>query len=895
MSPAAENPEYDIVVCIGPKDLEVAKQCLSTIQQHVQHYGTIYTITRDPFEFPNTINILESTFPFSIREINQFIQVPNRAGWYFQQLLKLYAPDVIEDLTEDYIAIDSDTLFLRSISFVMRDENKTRRMVYNATMNENHQPYFDWMRRLHPSFEKRIPHSGVVHHMAFSKSILRELKTKVEQYHNSPTPFWVHFLEKVDPTHRSLSGASEYEMYFNYMLQYHPLYVAVRSIPFASIKDLRELEVPRKEWYVNYHWWNRSNQEECKEQSEEVVNPLNDYPVNGFEEREIITGERLQGLCDLTIITTPIQEFHTSLSPSVRRFFIDGPITKVDVNAIIDESVRSIFVYTHLLDEFITKVWPHIDHPVVVMTHNSDGEITEKYLNWINESKLIHLFSQNASLCHNKVTVIPIGLANSMWPHGDTHTISMLSKIARDTVRVPKLGVNFRVGTFPLHRSRVMRELHSNAATYNSEIISTQLATPDCYRALQRCRFVACPRGNGCDTHRLWESLYLGCIPLVDDIENTRLFRDVPLIRVSDWKNTSTPELESEVQKISKIRWDQLRLSYWKRLLESKLPESKNTNNVLTSPGAFVLAYLGKLPMYLQECVRQIRVWNPHTLLYIAHHTTSYNYSIISKITQEYPNVQSVGIETLTPTVFHQTFDRRFTNLSMNGFWKYATERFFVVEEVMRMYKLTDVFHLEVDNLIYFDYNLLLPIFQKVSQGTKMLSPSDCETRFIAGVVYIPRVESLSILNFYFSEKSQNQAEMEVMMNFSREYPDLLGTFPVIMPSYPGKLQPQEGRAVIDETRFSRDAESFRGLFDAAALGQFVGGIDKIHNPNNTDGFVNPHAAYRWDQPCFKMVWNTDDSKRKYLTIDYSSKEKKEEWRVYSLHIHSKELSRFVS
>jgi hypothetical protein len=136
---------------------------------------------------------------------------------------------------------------------------------------------------------------------------------------------------------------------------------------------------------------------------------------------------------------------------------------------------------------------------------------------------------------------------------------------------------------------------------------------------------------------------------------------------------------------------------------------------------------------------------------------------------------------------------------------------------------------------------------------------------------------------------------MEVMMNFSNEYPDLLGTLPVIMPSYPGKLQPQEGRAITDSMRFYRDAEAFDGLFDAAALGQYIGGIDKIHNPGNTDGFVNPHSAYRWDQPCFKMNWTKDDLNRKYLTIEYSSANKKEEWKIYNLHIHSKELSRFIS
>jgi hypothetical protein len=229
----------------------------------------------------------------------------------------------------------------------------------------------------------------------------------------------------------------------------------------------------------------------------------------------------------------------------------------------------------------------------------------------------------------------------------------------------------------------------------------------------------------------------------------------------------------------------------------------------------------------------------------------------------------------------------------MNGFWKYTTERFFIVEEVMRQYHLSNVFHLEVDNLIYFDYTHLLPLCQKVSQGTKMLSPSDCETRFIAGVCYIPRVESLSILNFYFSEKSNNQAEMQVMMNFSREYPDLLGTLPVIMSSYPGKLQPQQGAMTVDSSRFWNGLETFQSLFDAAAMGQYLGGICPSNNPTNKDTrfFVNPDAAYRWDAPGISIDWKRDDKDRRYPIVRYNDRE----WPVNNLHIHSKNLSPFLS
>jgi hypothetical protein len=34
-------------------------------------------------------------------------------------------------------------------------------------------------------------------------------------------------------------------------------------------------------------------------------------------------------------------------------------------------------------------------------------------------------------------------------------------------------------------------------------------------KALHSYAFVACPPGNGADTHRVWEALYLNCIPIV--------------------------------------------------------------------------------------------------------------------------------------------------------------------------------------------------------------------------------------------------------------------------------------------------------------------------------------------------------------------------------------------
>lgn len=50
-------------------------------------------------------------------------------------------------------------------------------------------------------------------------------------------------------------------------------------------------------------------------------------------------------------------------------------------------------------------------------------------------------------------------------------------------------------------------------------------------------RFVACPRGNGLDTHRFWETLYRGSIPIVKQSTWSDLVGElgIPFIAIEEW------------------------------------------------------------------------------------------------------------------------------------------------------------------------------------------------------------------------------------------------------------------------------------------------------------------------------------------------------------------------
>ena len=77
----------------------------------------------------------------------------------------------------------------------------------------------------------------------------------------------------------------------------------------------------------------------------------------------MISGEAFQMLCDVSVITREIERFHTSLGKDMKKVYLDN-INEEGINLL--NSAKSIFVYTHILDEFIVKLLPHMKNKFVL-------------------------------------------------------------------------------------------------------------------------------------------------------------------------------------------------------------------------------------------------------------------------------------------------------------------------------------------------------------------------------------------------------------------------------------------------------------------------------------------------------------------------------------------------
>jgi len=240
--PISDNNEtesiFDIVIPFGPNDDDILTTNIEYNCKNIIGYRYIYIIAYDiekacslitvDKETRSKIHVIpEQKAPFSVKECHGILGCTNkREGWYFQQLLKLCADQYIKDLCEYWLVIDTDTVFLKPTTFF-----ESGLPLYNFG-SEYNAPYFTHISKL-MQLDKQVKKSGICHHMMFCKTLMQELRNKVEK--DSTDPFWRVFLMAVDPKYTNFSGASEYELYFNYLHKYHPNAFKVRSLVFRNI------------------------------------------------------------------------------------------------------------------------------------------------------------------------------------------------------------------------------------------------------------------------------------------------------------------------------------------------------------------------------------------------------------------------------------------------------------------------------------------------------------------------------------------------------------------------------------------------------------------------------------------------------------------------------------
>jgi len=276
-----------------------------------------------------------------------------------------------------------------------------------------------------------------------------------------------------------------------------------------------------------------------------------------------------------------------------------------------------------------------------------------------------------------------------------------------------------------------------------------------------------------------------------------------------------------------------------------------------------VLVCLNNYQEYISVNIEQLIKLNHKNIFVITHNHFFSNFEKFeSKINIINADLLDESYEFENKTTLDKSF--------RDGFWYLTSLRFFYIYEFMKKYDIEDVIHLENDVLIYYNTDELI---DKVNKEFLYI-PFDTYERNIPSIMYIPNKDVFKIIldNYDF-----NKNDME---NFStiKQKTGLVQNFPIFITN---------DNLTSEQQFVTTNCINFPFIFDAAAIGQYLGGIDPRNQSGDTRGFVNETCVIKYNN---YRIWFEEISgfKKPFIEIEGTKVQ------IFNLHIHCKNLTGFV-
>ena len=266
-----------------------------------------------------------------------------------------------------------------------------------------------------------------------------------------------------------------------------------------------------------------------------------------------ITGEKFQAIADYAY--APAQKHQDDYYDLVNTF---------DVELLKDKDI--IFTYPFYVKQLFDII-KQTDKKLIIITHNGDENIDESYE---LPDNVIKWYAQNVNVRNPRIESIPIGLENERWFQFAHKKEKMLAKVREPRLHKNLAYMNFNVGNNPEKRvtpyrlfrfkSWVTVDMGINGYNFDNYIDN-----------IYNHSFVICPEGHGMDTHRIWETLYMGSIPIVENNINNQFYTHLPIFPVNDWREVTDERLQSILSNsdFDYLKWrDTLTFEYWKNKIK---------------------------------------------------------------------------------------------------------------------------------------------------------------------------------------------------------------------------------------------------------------------------------------------------------------------------------------
>ena len=291
----------------------------------------------------------------------------------------------------------------------------------------------------------------------------------------------------------------------------------------------------------------------------------------------------------------------------------------------------------------------------------------------------------------------------------------------------------------------------------------------------------------------------------------------------------------------------------------------------------YLLVSIGQIPNYINQCVQNIKKIDSESSIYII---TDSKDKVRDAKKIDYKNISSAQTKKISSLNIYKN-----TSYEKNPLWINSLLRIFLLKDIVEQYQLEDNIHFDSDVLIYQKFDNVCENFKKDKFNITKLA-SD---RLIFGYSYFKNLEIIDklcneISNYLEKEINKDQwtknpkNEMQILSALDNKLFNFL-------PSYPE-----------DNSEY---------IFDGATYGQIVGGTHsrprrymplRIYKKGHHDERLKNLPRGGWLDTSHDLTekFINDESRVQFIDkIPYLVKKGKK-YKIVNLHIHSKELHRYV-
>lgn len=198
----------------------------------------------------------------------------------------------------------------------------------------------------------------------------------------------------------------------------------------------------------------------------------------------------------------------------------------------------------------------------VLVTHSSDSTATPAMLDALPDN-VKHWFAVNCGIKSPKVTALPIGLKANYPADEPVKAMHAAERRQQGAAGLAYVCLGRR-GLTP-GQADEREGLYRMAwawATYERDSLPDRF-----YAGVRGHAYTLCPRGAGHDTHRLWEALHLGSIPICRRCTVLEQFADLPILFVHAWEQLTEAMLNENLPRLRAMfpaAQEKLTAEYWR-------------------------------------------------------------------------------------------------------------------------------------------------------------------------------------------------------------------------------------------------------------------------------------------------------------------------------------------